>query len=112
VYFGLSFGAISQCVPAGSQVSYHFGFRYKQMSTDPDALTCYIAYYAGTSCSGESINSTSVASGVVPAAGAWGSKGATFMTATGTGSIRVECKTTSLYDGWYDQIYLNASGYY
>jgi hypothetical protein len=52
--------------------------------------------------------------GPVPAAGTWGSKADTFTTEPGTNSIRIECGSNGLYDGWIDQVYLStqASGVY
>jgi|GEM_PF-1711777 len=111
-YYGFEFGAASQCVRAQASQSYHFGYSYRQMSSDENALVCYIEFYAGETCSGSALNTTELRSGSVPFA-TWSTAILTFFTPATTGSIQISCQIASLYDGWIDQVYLNGSdGYF
>jgi hypothetical protein len=110
-YYGFAFGAIRQCVNTAAG-AYRFGYRFKQASLDNgDAVMCTVSAYSGTGCLGDSaLDSMNYSSG--SASGTWAnpSLSTTFVAPSGTGSIAVNCQSSSLNDVWLDQVYLNASG--
>jgi hypothetical protein len=110
-YYGFYFPALVQCIPAEAGKSYRFGFSYRQMSPDPDAVRCRLESYSGSTCSGSSLSNLSVDSGAVPYS-TWSTTSATFAAPGSTGSIKVSCQTGSIYEAWVDQVYLNGSGGY
>ncbi|MBN2573685.1 MAG: hypothetical protein JXP73_03905 [Deltaproteobacteria bacterium] len=110
--YGFEFGKVNQCVAVSGDHSYNFGYKYKQVATDPDALECILYFYQGGGCAGDDWTMLQIYSGAVPPIDNWGSKTTTVSPPTGTGSILVECQGVNFYDGWFDQVYLNGSGGY
>jgi hypothetical protein len=112
-YYLFAFGQLSQCVGA-SAGAYHFGYRFKELSSsDADAVLCTVYAYSGSGCGGDPLNTMQYLSG--PASTSWASPSLStlFEAPSGTGSIQVNCQQDStLADTWIDKIYLNASGYY
>jgi hypothetical protein len=110
-YYGFAFGAVAQCVSATSG-AYRFGYRFKQASLDSgDAVLCTVSAYSGTGCDTTTDPLTSMDYYSGSASGSWAnpSLSTTFVAPAGTGSIWVNCHSSSLNDVWVDQVYLNVS---
>lgn len=112
-YYGFAFGSATQCVPVKSTHSYRFGFAYRQTSPNPNAVSCSVEQYVGSTCSGDPLpDFASLAGERVPSLNAWDGVNTQFMTADTAGSVMVSCGIGQTYDVWVDQIYLNESGQY
>jgi hypothetical protein len=105
---GFGSGQASQCVPIQPKTDYYFGFQSMQADTTTvDAVQCSLEQYAGSTCSGSSLDYVTVSSGD-PANGNWHSSFYGMTSLDTAGSILINCghfKFTTMT--WLDQIYLN-----
>jgi len=104
-----NFGSFSRCATVSQNTQYFWG--YQGMQGQQDGLLCELAFFAGTTCSGNQLSSEVLQTSST-FVGVWTTNSASVSSPATAGSATIRCQLEGVGPGWFDQIYLNTENRY